>query len=281
MKLSLFITAIFILLSASFAFSADVKIAWDPNNEPDLKGYKVYYKKNNFCPPYNLAGKITFEEMEDPTRPKFTITGLKRNQKYYLAVTAYNSKGFESYYSNLPCVKIGRILKPCDSQVYNEINFDGEWITIVKDKFTINNLGSESIKSTGTFNFTFKDSNNGTIELILDDSAFSQASFSGIFYMANKGKRIKWCFDTYGTGNLEIYLKNWFLEMAQRKGLIFDPDAIEFRLLRVVNKKMRISKNTGVPIKGIIKARGQARGIFNGKFAKKYFKYKCKVFFID
>ena len=38
-----FIQAVFILGMMGPGFAAEIKIAWDPNTEEDLAGYKVYY----------------------------------------------------------------------------------------------------------------------------------------------------------------------------------------------------------------------------------------------
>jgi hypothetical protein len=101
---------IFVILSAGFgshAYSAEVTLAWDANSEPDLQGYKLYYKIGSAGIPYNGTGAvqgdspitIPLETLENSVSPQFTIEGLSCNKVYYFAVTAYNNSG-ESGYSN-------------------------------------------------------------------------------------------------------------------------------------------------------------------------------------
>jgi hypothetical protein len=66
-------------------------LAWDPNTEPDLGGYKVYYgtSSGTYGVPLNV-GNVT----------DYTLTGLTERGGYYIAVTAYDKSGNESVYSN-------------------------------------------------------------------------------------------------------------------------------------------------------------------------------------
>ena len=71
-----------------------VTLAWDANTEPDLAGYKVYWGRS--------SGK--YENTPVPTvapsaNPTFTTPALP-NGTWYFAVTAYNTTGMESGYSN-------------------------------------------------------------------------------------------------------------------------------------------------------------------------------------
>ena len=80
-----------IILVANLGYSAEVTLAWDPNTEMDLAGYKVYYGYNNST--YHTCadvGNIT----------NVTISGLKDDQIYYFAATAYDALGLGSDYSN-------------------------------------------------------------------------------------------------------------------------------------------------------------------------------------
>ncbi|PYV18749.1 MAG: hypothetical protein DMG07_03255 [Acidobacteria bacterium] len=72
------------------ALAADVKLVWDPNSEPTLSGYNLYYG----TAPRNYSTKISVGRTST-----YTVTGLGAGT-YYFAVTAYNVLGNESPYSN-------------------------------------------------------------------------------------------------------------------------------------------------------------------------------------
>lgn len=78
------------LLVCSSAFAADPILVWDPNTEPDLAGYRAYWgtASRSYGPPVNVGLSTTY-----------IVPGLAPGT-YYFAVTAYNSAGYESGYSN-------------------------------------------------------------------------------------------------------------------------------------------------------------------------------------
>ena len=39
-------------------------------------------------------------ELDDPDRPEYVLAGLDYDEDYFIVVTAYNSEGIESVYSN-------------------------------------------------------------------------------------------------------------------------------------------------------------------------------------
>jgi uncharacterized membrane protein YgcG len=115
----MFGTGLFFLISLFFAvpaFAADVTLAWDPNSEADLEGYGVYYKKGAPGPPFDLFGYVTPEEFSDPSNPTFTVTGLEKGAKYYFVLTAYDSVGTESNFSDAVCADVGEIIAPCSTE---------------------------------------------------------------------------------------------------------------------------------------------------------------------
>jgi hypothetical protein len=70
---------------------AQVTLAWDANNEPQLAGYKVYH--GFVSKSYQLGtnvGNLT----------SFTFTGVEPGRTYYFAATAYDNYGNESDFSN-------------------------------------------------------------------------------------------------------------------------------------------------------------------------------------
>jgi len=79
-----------ILLLCQSAWAAEIRLAWDPNTEPDLAGYKVYYgtATRTYTTSINV-GNVT----------NYTLT-LTQGQIYYIAVTAYDTSNNESGYSN-------------------------------------------------------------------------------------------------------------------------------------------------------------------------------------
>jgi len=84
-------TVVGILLSSYFAAADSVTLVWDPNTEPDLAGYKIYYGTNSGQ--WNITidvGNVT----------NVTISGLVRGVTYYFVATAYNTANLESDPSN-------------------------------------------------------------------------------------------------------------------------------------------------------------------------------------
>jgi hypothetical protein len=101
-----------ILCFACQAHAIDIHLRWNPNIEPDLSGYKIYYKKASPGPPYNGSAAL---EGDSPIIVhahqvlvgnicEFTLSDLDGTQVYYFAVTAYDREGNESDYSNEVCL---------------------------------------------------------------------------------------------------------------------------------------------------------------------------------
>ena len=79
-----------ILLSGMPARAAEITLAWDPNVEPDLSGYKVYSGTAS----RNYSGTV---DVGNWTR--CVMGGLEPGRTYYFAAKAYNAAGSESDYS--------------------------------------------------------------------------------------------------------------------------------------------------------------------------------------
>jgi hypothetical protein len=101
------------LLWSTSVLSADVTLAWDPNSEPDLEGYGVYFRKGTPGPPYELAGNLALADLTNDDAPLFVVSGLEKGFRYYFAVTAYDTDGNESTYSSAVCADIGDTITPC------------------------------------------------------------------------------------------------------------------------------------------------------------------------
>ena len=91
-------STIFFSFDASVAFPYSVTLSWDApiknaNGTPltDLAGYNVYYGRQH----RNYESKIRVGNVKE-----YTITNLAKDVNYYCAVTAYDSSGNESSYSD-------------------------------------------------------------------------------------------------------------------------------------------------------------------------------------
>jgi len=96
------------MCSLNPAYALDVTLAWDANTEPDLAGYGIYYGTES-GDPYHGEGalegdspvdiQVDQDEDPDPDVVQFTLHDIP-DGTYFFAVTAYNTKGLESDYSN-------------------------------------------------------------------------------------------------------------------------------------------------------------------------------------
>lgn len=73
------------------AHSADVTVAWDPNPEPAVRGYVIYYGTS--------SGNYT-QSIDVGNETSCAISGLQAGATYYMAVTAYDDSRNESGFSN-------------------------------------------------------------------------------------------------------------------------------------------------------------------------------------
>lgn len=94
--------ALFAGVSQSFALT----LAWDPNSEPDVVGYRVHY---------GTAASIYTHTVEAGNETTVQIADLLPGTTYYLVVTAYNSADLES----LPSEEI-RFTTPSDPLADND-----------------------------------------------------------------------------------------------------------------------------------------------------------------
>ena len=112
------ILGVFIVFcSYHHVFAGDVSLAWDPSISEDVVGYKIYY--GNFSGSYHSFRTVT-------SRTDYTVTGLP-DGTYYFAVTAFDSAGNESGYSNEVSTVVGEgSTAPAFDSVGNEGGYSNE-----------------------------------------------------------------------------------------------------------------------------------------------------------
>ncbi|RPJ12063.1 MAG: hypothetical protein EHM36_00175 [Deltaproteobacteria bacterium] len=85
------IVATALILLSVVAQAAEVRLAWDPNSEPDLAGYKVYVgDASRAYTRTDNVGNVTM----------YTVVGLAHGKNYFFAATAYDTSSNESGFSN-------------------------------------------------------------------------------------------------------------------------------------------------------------------------------------
>lgn len=92
-RLSLFVVlaVLFLVPLAETAHSATVTLAWDPNPEPTVAGYRLYLGTS---PGYYTSS------VDVAAATRATVSSLIEGVTYYMAVTAYDTSGNQSGYSD-------------------------------------------------------------------------------------------------------------------------------------------------------------------------------------
>ena len=103
------LAVVFVLAAMVVTAAADVTFSWDPpttnvDNTPltDLAGYNLYYgtESGNYTDMVDVGCAVSCPEPTGSEEETYTISGLSDGVVYYFAVTAYDTAGNESDYSN-------------------------------------------------------------------------------------------------------------------------------------------------------------------------------------
>jgi len=97
---------------AEEATKPSVELEWDANTEPDLAGYKLYY---------GFTSGVYGTHFEAGNRLEWKAVQLEENTTYYFALTAYDTFGNESDYSNEVMYTTGDTTAPGAPQNLREI----------------------------------------------------------------------------------------------------------------------------------------------------------------
>jgi hypothetical protein len=77
--------------------TANITLAWDANEEPEITGYNLY-TKHHVNETYTLLSEILEEDLDNPLMPQIKIWGLDKNLTHYFVCTA-KTETQESGYS--------------------------------------------------------------------------------------------------------------------------------------------------------------------------------------
>ena len=92
-----------LLLFVCPVMAQDVNLSWDPSWSDNVAGYKVYYSQKNLntLPLDGYGAAEGDSPLDIGNNLSATINNLDDNGVYYFSVTAYDSEGNESTYSNI------------------------------------------------------------------------------------------------------------------------------------------------------------------------------------
>ena len=96
-----------LFLSSQNVYSADVTLAWNPNCEEDLAGYRIFCREEGRGYDYNNpAWEAQLDELENANEPSCTINNLDDETTYYLVARAFDTSSNESGDSNEVCYEL-------------------------------------------------------------------------------------------------------------------------------------------------------------------------------
>src|SRR3972149_9340225 len=90
---------ILLITGPLWAYTDSNRLCWNPNSEADLAGYGVHV--GSLSGNYNVIPSLDVQKTATPTAPCVTLGSLKLpDGTYYSSVTAYDTSGNRSGYSN-------------------------------------------------------------------------------------------------------------------------------------------------------------------------------------
>ncbi len=181
-----FYSSIFIgifLLIASSAFAKNISLAWDPSDDPEVTGYRVYYNINSSSLPFAGSGASEGVSPIDVGNNLTTsLSELQDGDIVYFAVTAYNSFGEESEFSNVVASEwIPEIYGPASGETVDPQQVVFSWATAPADAavtYTLVYGTDPQLKSTDLASQAFQGS-----------TMLAGAAFFGLFAAALPARR--------------------------------------------------------------------------------------------
>jgi hypothetical protein len=162
-----FVLVAAVLLPGSL-FAADITLAWDANTETDLAGYRLYYgtSSRSYGSPISVGTTTTY-----------TMQNLSPGT-YFFTVTAYNTSGAESGYSN----EVSTIIGQTDTTppVISAVSPGGATRSGATITWTTNELADSQVDYGTTPNYGYTTALNST--LVTSHTQALTALIPGTFY---------------------------------------------------------------------------------------------------
>jgi len=112
--LTILLTVVTSFVACATCFASTVALQWDASADAGLAGYKVYYQSDSPIQPFTGTGAAQgASPVSIQNQTSATISGLDPSRSYYFAVTAHDTSGVESNYSNI--VHVPELVPPVTS----------------------------------------------------------------------------------------------------------------------------------------------------------------------
>lgn len=108
-KITTIIVALALILFFFLAYVAyfipvgKATLSWNPNTEPNLSGYRVYYgltPRTDDCPMGGYSKSVNIDKTDGGIKPTVALKGLYIWKNYYFSVTSVGKNGKESCFSS-------------------------------------------------------------------------------------------------------------------------------------------------------------------------------------
>jgi len=145
-----FYVVLYMMFCPILAIGGMATISWDPNPEPDIEGYKVFYGIN--------SGNYTDCVTVNSTQTSCEITGLQGGNTYYFAVKAVDASGQESEFSSEVSMYIAAPIVPPNADIQVNANHGIAPFEVILDA----GLSSDSDGNIVLYSWQFGDGSSAT-----------------------------------------------------------------------------------------------------------------------
>jgi len=97
--------------------AADFLFIWDASLDPSVTVYGIYQRSGDLA--YQRIDEVRVQDLDDPARPSYLLTGLGDGNTYWLAATAISASNAESDFSNETCITVNGQVVECDDHDEN------------------------------------------------------------------------------------------------------------------------------------------------------------------
>jgi hypothetical protein len=165
-------------------------------------------------------------------------------------------------------------LIPCAGEAATMYELAGNYSVLMSSKINVQKFGKDQTELYETCNVVSADVSSGSFTI----DVFGVGTLSGPLAMASNGKKLAFSFDAAGLEGLRDIIAFWVVEWAEAYGYTVVIDSVVFDSIKY--SPAAISRNTGLPTKAKVSAKGVLQGIVNGEVQSKKFNYSTTITFL-